>query len=611
MSPCLRLRPSFPQLLPPSQQEQQIQQGRRSYRDGQYSEAVQILQQSAQSAETASRAIALSNLALAHLKLGQYPEAEDAVAQAAAIVKTLAANDYTRRLQAQVFSTQAQIQMSKAQLESALAALAQAEVAYQAIADTPGLIRTWLNQAQILRVQGRYRQSLSQLRRAGDALDNLPDSALKAAGLRQLGNLQRLVETVEASLPVLEESLRVAEGIGSATEVSATLLSLGNAKAAQQTWAIAIDHYQQAAIAAPSVSPRLQAQINHLQILLEQPNFDGYRGETVLSLSAKIQAQLPELPLSRSSVLMQASLGQSLIDAKASPWSELKIAQLLAKTSTQAQDLEDGRGQSYALGYLGRLYQKKQQWSDAAATTQQALTLAQGISADSIAYQWQWQLGQILRQQGHTQAAIAAYQQAISTLQSLRSSLVAVNPEVRYSFRAGVEPIYRELVDLLLQPLAGEASEQKNLLDARDAIESLQVAELVNFFRADCLVTNPVQIDQVDAQAAVIYPIILPDRLEVVVRLPGQEALQHQSVAVSQTKIEETLDALRTRSQIIQASRSYQRQSRHLKFLKPLENLRQQQIRVALLLSLTQVMNQPQIQPKSTISASPSRSISG
>ncbi|MGP1373848.1 MAG: CHAT domain-containing protein [Almyronema sp.] len=546
---CISLSPAQAQLSPPTL-EQQIQQGRRYYSDGQYAAAAQLWQQAVQTAGTApaTQAIALSNLTLAYLQQGNYPEAEAAIAQAVAITTTLAETAYTQRVKAQVLNTQAQLQMSKAQLDLALETLAQAEAAYGAIADTAGLIRTRLNRAQIWRVQGRYRRSLDQLEQVQATLTTLPDSPLKAAGLRQLGNLQRLVATVEVSLDTLAASRKVAESIGSAAEESATLLSLGNAHAAQASWQAAITYYQNAAAIAPSLSVRLQAQINHLQLLLEHPELE-LTPETTQALLANIQAQLPQLSASRSSVLMQASLAQSLITA-ASPdkpplLDDQAIAQLLTETLKQAQTLQDVCGQSYVLGYMGKLYQKNQQWPNAAAVTQQALTLAQNISASSIVYQWQWQLGQILKQQGQTKAAIAAYQAAIETLQTLRSDLVAINPEVRFSFRQGVEPIYRELVDLLLQPASANDLEQENLLKARDVIESLQVAELVNFFRADCLVTNPIQIDQVDTQAAVIYPIILPDRLEVVVRLPGQAALQHQSVVVSKAEIETTLDNLR------------------------------------------------------------------
>ncbi|MGB3613005.1 MAG: hypothetical protein WBA10_04360, partial [Elainellaceae cyanobacterium] len=42
-------------------------------------------------------------------------------------------------------------------------------------------------------------------------------------------------------------------------------------------------------------------------------------------------------------------------------------------------------------------------------------------------------------------AAIRYYAGAVDTLDTLRSDLVALNPDVQYSFREQVEPVYREL----------------------------------------------------------------------------------------------------------------------------------------------------------------------
>jgi CHAT domain-containing protein len=93
--------------------------------------------------------------------------------------------------------------------------------------------------------------------------------------------------------------------------------------------------------------------------------------------------------------------------------------------------------------------------------------------------------------------------EAINTLQLLRNDLVAINSDVQFSFREGVEPIYREFVSLLLQGDSQNTSPER-LEKARKVIESLQLAELDNFFRAACLTAKPVQIDAIDQKAAVL-----------------------------------------------------------------------------------------------------------
>jgi CHAT domain-containing protein len=110
-----------------------------------------------------------------------------------------------------------------------------------------------------------------------------------------------------------------------------------------------------------------------------------------------------------------------------------------------------------------------------------------------------------------------------------------------------VEPVYREFVDLLLQK---ENPDQATLKKARDIIESLQLAELNNFFREACLETTPQQVDQIDAQAAVIYGIVLRDRLAVILSLPNQP-LEYYATNQALTReqggqiiVEQTIDNL-------------------------------------------------------------------
>jgi CHAT domain-containing protein len=193
------------------------------------------------------------------------------------------------------------------------------------------------------------------------------------------------------------------------------------------------------------------------------------------------------------------------------------------------------RAEAYVLGQLGHLYEKRQQWSDAEKVTKQALQIAETIQAHDIAVSWQWQLGRVLKQQGQTTDAIAAYNQAVNTLSILRSDLVAMNPEVQFAFREQVEPVYRQLVQLLLENNPNQTTLQR----AREVIEALQLAELNNFFREACVDVRPEQIDQVDPNAAVVYSILLPDRLAIILSRPGQP-----SVPSDASTIEKAFDDL-------------------------------------------------------------------
>jgi hypothetical protein len=142
---------------------------------------------------------------------------------------------------------------------------------------------------------------------------------------------------------------------------------------------------------------------------------------------------------------------------------------------------------------------------------------------DDHLYQWEWQLGRILRQQSKAEAARAAYQRAVVALEKTRGNLRVINADAQFSLRDSVEPLYRELVDLSLQ------SQRPDLSQVIAKIDDLQLAELENFLQCQLNVTRSGRVSGKqsiddfagDSGAVVFYPIILADRLELILRLPG------------------------------------------------------------------------------------------
>ncbi|NJM72328.1 MAG: CHAT domain-containing protein [Scytonema sp. RU_4_4] len=325
----------------------------------------------------------------------------------------------------------------------------------------------------------------------------------------------------------------------------------------------AAQYYQEAATTSGSPTTQIQAQINRLSVLLELQQWSQ-----VQNLLPNLQSKLTKIPPSQTSIYAQINLAQSLICLKQATaannpsWRE--IAQVLATAIQQANNFGDKRSEAYAKGVLGGVYLKSEDVSSqtlqtksldhAQELTKQALTLAQSIQAADIVYLWQWQLGNILRIQGDIEGAIGSYTQAVSTLNSLRNDLAALNPDVQFSFRDNVEPVYRQLVDLLLQDSkqgnlnSPSRASQKNLKQAREVLEALQLTELEDFFREACLQAKPTQVDEIvdktDTTAAVIYPIILKDRLEIILKLPTQNELRHYTTYKSQSEVENTLEKL-------------------------------------------------------------------
>lgn len=556
----------------PALDQSLVEQGKALYEAGLFTEALQVLEQAAigfyNTGDKLNQAIVLSNLALIYQQLGKQTQAELAISQSLNLLKNLDSSKDHAAITAQSLDVQGKLQLAQGQTEIALSTWQKAADIYEQIGDRATLTRNRINSAQAMQALGLYRQAQKTLTEVQQNLTTLPDSSLKVAGLDSLGNVLRVIGDFNESRKILEQSLTLATAIKSPIAIGDTFLSLGNtafAKAktqhevgntdlAQQEFQAALNFYQQAAINALGTT-HIQAQLNQLNLLLEffSKKEAANTFKQALSLSEQILAEINKLVPSRNSVYARIQFASILMDLTQKTntpiLSNLNIAQLLSTAIQEAQSLKDQQAQSYALGSLGRLYEKNKQLGDALELTTKALFIAESIDASNILYQWQWQQGRLLKQQGNLNAALKAYDTAYKTLESLRGDLVATNLDVQFSFRESIEPIYRELVELQLlteNTQGDQQSSQYNLKQARKVIESLQVAELNNFFRSPCL--EPiVEIDKVveqDKKAAVIYSVILPDRFDVILTLPNQQ-LQHYTTKIAQEEVESTVTSLR------------------------------------------------------------------
>ncbi|MEH1840726.1 MAG: CHAT domain-containing protein [Nostoc sp.] len=520
-----------------------LEQGSKFYEAERFAEAATSWQQAISAlqgnGDELKQAIALGNLSLAYQQLGQWSEAETAIAQSLNLLQTSQNINSKDSLQilAQVLDIKGRLQLAQSKAEDALDTWRISLDIYTKIGSKRAGIQNRINQAQALQALGFYRQAEKTLRQTTQILQSQPNSPVKVAALHSLGNVMQVTGDLETSRQILQQSLEVASSLPNQEAIADILLSLGNTARVQQDTQTAIKYYQQTIKTATSPTTRIQAQANQLRLLLKTEQLSAFQ-----TLSSQIKTQLNDLPLSPTAISARINFAQSLMQfrkktaADTSSW--LDIAQLLGTAIEQAKSLQDKRTQSYAIGVLGQVYEQTRQWSDAQNLTQQALLIAQDIDAKDIGYQWQWQLGRLLKTKGDIKGAVAAYTEAVNNLQALRSDLVAVNSAVKFSFREEVEPVYRQLVDLLLQSQGNQVSSE-NLAKASNTIESLQIAELENFFRNNCLnaqIRNPKK----DPTAAIIYPFILPDRLEVIVELPQQRWL-HYTTPVVEKELKTTL----------------------------------------------------------------------
>jgi CHAT domain-containing protein len=520
-----------------------LQQGKAFYDAGKFADAVKILQQAIDNYRNQGnklrQAVGLSNLALAYQKLGLWQQANQAVTESLKLLENIKQNPVVL---AQTLDIQGSIQLELGQAEQALATWQRAEAIYKQTDNQSGVVNSRINQAQAWQILGFYRRSVNLLTDLKEKLQLQPNSLTKVIELRSLGDALQLVGNLQQSRQVLQQSLEIAQSLQLSLEISATLFSLGNTARAQKDTKAALTYYQQAAQFAPETITKVQAEINQLSLLLSTKQQSAV--ETIL---LQIQTQLANLPPSQSAIYARIHLAQNLMKIGNKT---TDTAHLLATAVEQARNLADKRAESYALGTLGNLYEQTQQWSNAENLTQKALVLIQAINAPDISYRWNWQLGRLLKQQGDIQGAISAYDTAISELHSLRSDLVAVNRDVQYDFKESVEPVYRQSVELLLTSSESNPNTkniEKNLEKVRQRIESLQLAELDDFFRQACINAQTVVLDEVvdkdNPTSAILYPIILPNQIQVIVKIP-QQKLKSYKFNIPQKEIESKLAQL-------------------------------------------------------------------
>lgn len=430
--------------------------------------------------------------------------------------------------------TQGQQNFEQGDFQTALHQWQQAETLYRKQGNQTGVIGSRLNQAKAWQNLGFYRRAKELLEQNLTTLQAQPVSDLNAEVMLDYGNLLRLMGDSTEAQRVLQAGLAIAQKLQVSGTIQAAHLHLGNVLLTEQRYSEALQHFQQAASETGSL--QLSAQLHQLK-LLQQLN----RSPDAIALLPTLESYLSTLPPSQLSIYGHIELA-SLLTLTSQPLtpSPLKSAQLLATAIQQAKALGNIRAESYATGRLGTLYQQTGQLQEAKRLTQSAIQLARRADVPEILYQWQWQLGRILKAQGEVPAAVQTYTDAVNVLRSLRKDLTGLGLDVQFSFRDQVEPVYRELVDLLLQP----NSSQTQLKQARQVVESLQLAELNNFFREACLDAEARQVDEVDADAAVIYPVILSDRLEIILSLPGQP-LRHTATPIQQAEVEAGIQRMR------------------------------------------------------------------
>jgi CHAT domain-containing protein len=216
------------------------------------------------------------------------------------------------------------------------------------------------------------------------------------------------------------------------------------------------------------------------------------------------------------------------IDARRQPEARLSLAESLLRTanpsftSLSRQNAEevinvassnsDLRLLSKAYGIKGQLI-KKENPEIAIAEFGRALSAAQSIRANELAYKWQWELAKLYRQTGKPERALELYEASLKSINQIRDGILQLSVEIQYDFRDKVEPLYREYIGLLFNTPNPDIEKVVRVND------QLQIAELENYLQCSRLkVSSLLDVSATKSPDVGMYIIRLPNRYAVVIR---------------------------------------------------------------------------------------------
>lgn len=613
---ALSLLPVFAQTPTEINIDRLVQQAEKTYRSGNLIEAVEKLQkavnlfQDRDNKDLKNLAISSTNLCRIQLELGQVENALPNCQLATQIYDQL--EDEGGRIRGRVYQASAlqklgfypkacllltqSVGFSVKNCAELTPELLQEKTQNLTQNSDPYLVTAWRILADTLRAIGDLNKSAIILKK----LTLVASDMESAATLLSLGNTQVAIANLERDRQA-EPQYNYLPWQCQASSLSESL---------KKNYQAALETFNKAAQKTSLPILKTKAQLNRLRLLLELARYSD-----AAKLAERIK--LEDLPLSQFKIYGIINYSKSLACLEQKYWHKeglwSNIVDRLNEAIQESKQIGDRATESYALGSLGGLYEYLNKFAEAEVKTQKALYLSQELP--NLAYQWEWQLGRIFEAQQEQKKAIDSYELAVKDLDISRQDLLAINSDIQFSFRDNVEPLYRQLVGLLLKTQNLSEKEQ-NSAKIIYYIEALQLAELSNFLRCnpqdfnldtqervkvpknaiETLSKKLDRVHQTDPNAAVIYPIVLADRVATILSLPGQN-LRVYTLPISADQITKTVTNFRQYIQTPRRERQFQELSQQLYdwLISPLANdlTQQKQIKTLVFILDSALQNIP------------------
>lgn len=371
------------------------------------------------------------------------------------------------------------------------------------------------------RQSGNLHHALSLLRQAQAKVCSSPEATLIR---EQLG----LAHLQAKQLTAAEEELLSAHRESSGTERARIANELGNLYLTRGVEDKARSYYAEAIESGAGTTVWFAARLNQIRMLPEN--------ERLAELSS-VSKELEPLPEGSTKASLQLNLGEMALRLGDAGH---KIAYLNLKAAASRSD-QGSRLHIESLDSLSSLYEVAKRWDEAMLLAEQALaSAALSDKAEDVKINLEWRLGRGFSAIGQKERALAAYQRAMFHVETLRKDMPLELPDGRSTYSALYSPLFLEFVSLQLDVLDGQnllaqRENQPELYRTKNAIEFLRQAEMQDFLGDRCLDNETETEHRLDSGTALIYPIVLKDRLELLFELP--DGLFRRRVPISSAQL--------------------------------------------------------------------------
>ena len=548
-----------------------LRQGNQLYQASRYREAIQTWQLALGIYRTIKdrkgEATILNNLGTAYENFGQYQKAIDFYQQSLAITTQIS----DRKGEAMALSNLGGAYDSLGQYQKAIELYQQALAIQKQIGHRYGESTSLNNLGLAYNNIGQYQKAIEFYQQALATQKQIDDREGESISLNNLGFASDNLGQYQKAIVFYQQSLAIKKQIGDLNGEARSLNNLGAIYKNLGQYQKAIDFYQQSLAIKKQIGDRdgEATSFNNLGLVYD------YLGQYQKAIDFYQQ-----------SVAIAKQIGESSIEARSlnnlgAAYDRLGQYQKAIDFYGQALEIQekigDRQGEAKSINNLGVVYKNLRQYQRAIDLHQQSLAIKKQIGDRQGEATSLNNLGFNFNQLGQTEISILFYKQSVNVFESIRQSLKELQEEEQQSFTNTIASSYRNLADLLLK--------QGRIMEALQVLDLLKVQELEEYFKnikgsdrsaqgvrlleaekaiSDKLLAvsfenspeinsqlaNKIQqlpkadinkvpdyLQKIPQGTALLYPLILGDRLEIILFSPNTVPIS-RTVKISQKELE-------------------------------------------------------------------------